>query len=52
VARLPQLSRRAFLSVSAAVGGGLLLGFDLPAAPPAAFEPNAFIRIDRDGRVR
>src|SRR5881275_2012922 len=51
VARLPQLSRRAFLSVSAAVGGGLLLGFDLPAAPPAAFEPNAFIRIDRDGRV-
>src|SRR5207248_805014 len=47
----PRLSRRAFLSVSAAVGGGLLLGFDLPAAPPAAFEPNAFIRIDRDGRV-
>src|SRR5436309_996803 len=47
----PGVSRREFLSVGVAVGGGLLLGFDLPAPPPSAFEPNAFIRVDRDGRV-
>src|SRR5213083_494744 len=51
VVRPPGVSRREFLSVGVAVGGGLLLGFDLPAPPPSAFEPNAFIRIDRDGRV-
>src|SRR5437762_11556025 len=45
------VSRREFLSVGVAAGGGLLLGFDLPAAPPSSFSPNAFIRIDRDGRV-
>ncbi len=49
--RPPGVSRREFLSVGVAVGGGLLLGFDLPAPPPSAFEPNAFIRVDRDGRV-
>lgn len=48
------LSRRHFLAVSLAVGGGMLIGFPLPgrsqAAPPAA-KPSAFIRIDASGRV-
>lgn len=49
-------SRRAFLGGMAAVGGGLLVSFRLsPAtASPAAADllaPNAFVRIDRAGRV-
>jgi isoquinoline 1-oxidoreductase beta subunit len=55
------LSRRRFLTVSAAVGGGLLISFttrpsigaaDLAqdAASPA-FTPNAFIRIGGDGQI-
>jgi isoquinoline 1-oxidoreductase beta subunit len=55
------LSRRRFLSVSAAVGGGLLIGFAAgPSISPASaaekgasepFAPNAFIRIGSDGQV-
>ncbi len=49
-------SRRAFLKATAAAGGGLLLGFPLPFAVAAAaeagvFAPNAFIRIDRQGKI-
>ncbi len=52
-------SRRAFLKASAAAGGGLLLGFSMPFAGAAAgeageaevFAPNAFIRIDRSGKI-
>jgi isoquinoline 1-oxidoreductase subunit beta len=51
------VSRRTFLITGAAAGGGLLLGLSLPAtlsparAAPADFAPDAFILIDRDGRV-
>src|SRR3982075_4777277 len=53
-----QLSRRQFLSVSAALGGGLLIGFtaspsirNAEGAAGAAFTPNAFIRIGSDGQI-
>lgn len=52
------LGRRAVLKAGAAAGGAFVLGFHLPLgrgapAKPAAqrFEPNAFIRIDRQGLV-
>jgi len=51
------LSRRQFLSASAALGGGLLIGFRTGAAHAAegaagaAFTPNAFIRIGADGQI-
>jgi isoquinoline 1-oxidoreductase beta subunit len=55
------LSRRHFLSASAAVGGGLLIGFTTGRSISAAgaaekaasepFAPNAFIRIDPKGQV-
>lgn len=51
-------SRRTFLKVSAAAGGGLLIGFHWPwpasaeAAPAlTVFKPNAWLRIDRNGIV-
>ena len=49
------LSRRSFLSASAAVGGGLMLGMSLPlgrskAAQSESFAPNAF-RIGSDGQI-
>lgn len=50
------LSRRNFLVKTALAGGGLVLSLSLPfgesrSASAATFEPNAFIRIGRDGQV-
>src|SRR6266704_2847301 len=55
------LSRRQFLSASAALGGGLLIGFATGRSIGAAgaaekiasepFTPNAFIRIDPSGQI-
>jgi isoquinoline 1-oxidoreductase subunit beta len=48
-------SRRDFLKLTAttAIGGGLVLAFGLPARAEtgARFAPNAFLRIDRSGKV-
>jgi isoquinoline 1-oxidoreductase beta subunit len=51
-------SRRIFLKAGLAAGGGLMLGFDLPAllsdaaaAGSSSFALNAFVRIGSDGSV-
>src|SRR5439155_11671048 len=50
---LDMTSRRQFLSASAALGGGLLIGFRTGPSlgASATFSPNAFIRIGSDGQI-
>lgn len=57
------IDRRSFLKAGIVAGGALLLGFNLPvgsraeerfntpAAVPADFQPNAFLKIGKDGKV-
>src|SRR5262245_35083182 len=52
-------SRRSFLQVSAAAGGGLLVGACLPswtgsdlATAAGSFEPNVWIKVNADDTVR
>lgn len=48
------VSRRSVLGAGAAFGGGLMIGWRLPASAASdaeTFAPNAFIRIDRQGMV-
>ena len=52
-----RLRRRAFIAATLSAGGGLLLGVSLAsraagtASTRPAFAPDAFVRIDTDGRV-
>ncbi len=53
------IDRRRFLKISSLSGGGLMLGFLLPGADTFAnkgadcdfFQPNAFLRIDKNGNI-
>ena len=50
------VSRRHFLKAGAALGGGLMIGWvpesqSAAEAEPVAPNPNAFIRLDRQGKV-
>ncbi len=54
----PKLSRRSLMKATAAAGGALVLSLSFPrlnavlaAEPNADFAPNAFVRIDPDGKV-
>src|SRR5262249_6870443 len=60
MARARTISRRSFIKVTAAVGGGLAVGVYLPgldapgrlAAAAGAFEPNVWVRVNADDSVR
>jgi len=50
------VSRRDFLVAGVAAGAGLVVGFYLPhrgegGVPAGTFEPNAYVRVDPDGKI-
>jgi isoquinoline 1-oxidoreductase beta subunit len=50
----PAVTRRTFLEAGLGLGGALLVGFHVPQAAAGGkgvFAPNAFIRIDRSGKI-
>ena len=60
----PEMDRRSFLKASLAAGGALVVGMNIPLVtraeerlgikppePAADFQPNAFIKIAKDGKV-
>ncbi len=58
IASAPKLTRRAMLKATAAAGGGLILSVSIPrlnaalaAESDADFAPNAFVRMNPDGKV-
>ena len=58
ISSVPKLTRRTLLKATAAAGGGLILSVSIPrlntalaAESNADFAPNAFVRIDPDGKI-
>ena len=58
ISSAPKLTRRTMVKATAAAGGGLILSVSIPrlnaalaAESNADFAPNAFVRIDPDGKV-
>ncbi len=58
ISSAPKLTRRTMLKATAAAGGGFVLSVSIPrlnaalaAESDADFAPNAFVRIDPDGKV-
>ncbi len=58
ISSAPKLTRRTLVKATAAAGGALVLSLFFPrlnavlaAEPDADFAPNAFVRIEPDGKV-
>ena len=58
ISAAPKLTRRTMLKATAAAGGGLILSVSIPqlnvalaAESNADLAPNAFVRIDPDGKI-